>query len=487
MTHGTVPDCRVEELNSTGLRASGAYVLVWMVSARRARWSWLLQHARDVSLQLKKPLLILEGLSRTYPWACSRFHQFVIEGMQDNARAFERVGIQYYPYVEPRDGAGQGLLEALSESAALVITDYKPGFFQSRMQERVAQRLSCRVERVDDNGLLPLAQSLRPWPTAHSLRRHLQRVLPDLLTALPDPEPLAALKGSPIAEVPALVTAKWPRFDVAHDAPESVIDTLSGPGVVVGVRGGSASASALWEQFLGDKLGRYHQARNAVEPEGTSLLSSYLHFGHLSSVQMVSDVLTSHGWTHAHLSSDVRGSRQGWWGLSEPAEGFLDQVITWREIGHVFCHQVPDFANYESLPEWALKTLEEHANDPRPVTYTLEELDTAATHDRVWNAAQNQLRQTGRIHNYLRMLWGKKILEWSPHPKDAMAVMIELNNRYALDGRDPNSYSGIAWCLGRFDRAWGPERPIFGKIRYMSSDNTQRKLRLKPYLERWDP
>ena len=161
--------------------------------------------------------------------------------------------------------------------------------------------------------------------------------------------------------------------------------------------------------------------------------------------------------------------------------------MTWRELGHVYCHQVPDFAAYATLPGWARATLDAHASDPRPVLYSLEELEGGETHDRVWNAAQAQLRTEGRIHNYLRMLWGKKILEWSAHPRDALASMITLNNRYALDGRDPNSYSGIAWCLGRFDRAWGPERPIFGKVRYMSSESALRKLRLRPYLDRWAP
>jgi deoxyribodipyrimidine photo-lyase len=200
---------------------------------------------------------------------------------------------------------------------------------------------------------------------------------------------------------------------------------------------------------------------------------------------MVVDALENQGWTLECLSEDARGSRSGWWGVSSAAESFLDQVITWRELGHIYCHHVPNFDQYESLPDWARATLEAHSGDTRPFIYSVEQLEECGTHDRVWNAAQAQLRSEGRIHNYLRMLWGKKILEWSAHPRDAFAAMIELNNRYALDGRDPNSYSGIAWCLGRFDRAWGPERPIFGKIRYMSSDNTVRKLRLRPYLERW--
>ena len=161
----------------------------------------------------------------------------------------------------------------------------------------------------------------------------------------------------------------------------------------------------------------------------------------------------------------------------------MDQLCTWREIGFNMCWREPNFDQFESLPSWALKTIDQHADDERKFVYSLDEFERAATHDEIWNAAQRQLVQEGRIHNYLRMLWGKKILHWSESPRDALAIMIELNNKYALDGRDPNSYSGIFWVLGRYDRAWGPERPIFGKLRYMTSENTAKKHRLTKYLK----
>jgi deoxyribodipyrimidine photo-lyase len=190
-------------------------------------------------------------------------------------------------------------------------------------------------------------------------------------------------------------------------------------------------------------------------------------------------------WTPNDLSDSRSGSREGWWGMSPSSESFLDELITWRELGYNMAAHRRDYDRYESLPAWALQTLQEHAQDPRPVTYPLEEFENSKTHDDLWNAAQRELVQTGRMQNYLRMLWGKKILEWTESPQQALAFMIELNNKYALDGRDPNSYSGIFWVLGRYDRAWGPERPIFGKIRYMSSQSTLRKLKLKQYLSRF--
>ena len=186
------------------------------------------------------------------------------------------------------------------------------------------------------------------------------------------------------------------------------------------------------------------------------------------------------------LPEKATGSRNGWWQMTQGSEAFLDQFITWRELGYVFCHNhLSDYTSLSSLPEWAQKTIAEHKADKRPTLYTMKQLETAVTHDELWNCAQRQLVREGIIHNYLRMLWGKKIYEWSSSAEQALERLIELNNKYAIDGRNPNSYSGIFWILGRFDRAWGPVRPIFGKLRYMSSDSTHRKLNLTQYKERY--
>jgi deoxyribodipyrimidine photo-lyase len=175
----------------------------------------------------------------------------------------------------------------------------------------------------------------------------------------------------------------------------------------------------------------------------------------------------------------------GGWNMSPAAEGFLDELITWREVGYNFASHRKDYDQYESLPEWARKTLREHTKDEREWVYSLEEFEAARTHDSLWNAAQTQLVREARMHNYLRMLWGKKILRWSRTPQEAARTMIQLNNKYAMDGRNPNSYSGIFWVLGRYDRPSGPERPIFGKIRYMSSQNTARKVSMKEYIRKY--
>ncbi len=224
--------------------------------------------------------------------------------------------------------------------------------------------------------------------------------------------------------------------------------------------------------------------RSDPDADCASGLSPYLHFGHLSAHQVFAGLARHEDWRRAGIKPTTSGQR-GWLGMSAAAESFFDEFVTWRELGYNWCWQREDYADLASLPTWAKATLQQHADDPREHVYSLEEFAASATHDEVWNAAQRQLRASGALQNYLRMLWGKKVLERTRTPTAAMAILVELNNRYALDGRDPNSYSGIAWVLGRYDRPWAPERPIYGVVRYMSSTNTVRKLRMKEYLARW--
>jgi deoxyribodipyrimidine photo-lyase len=253
----------------------------------------------------------------------------------------------------------------------------------------------------------------------------------------------------------------------------------------VRTRGGHEAAVRTLRRFVTAKLSGYDAHRNHPDDEGTSRLSPYLHFGHLSAHEVFSAVMTHERWTTRRLGATGAGRREGWWGVSAAAEAFLDHLVVWRELAFNGCEYAEDHASYDSLPEWARTTLAAHRDDPRPQTYTLERLETAHTDDPLWNAIQRQLVTEGWFHGYLRMLWGKKILEWTRDPRAALEVMIELNNRWALDGRNPNSYSGIFWTLGRYDRPWGPERAVFGTVRYMSSENTARKVRVRDYLAQY--
>ncbi|HSE39674.1 MAG TPA: hypothetical protein VLH08_02830, partial [Acidobacteriota bacterium] len=254
----------------------------------------------------------------------------------------------------------------------------------------------------------------------------------------------------------------------------------------VAIEGTRTAALQRLKHFLRKDLSKYHEQRNHPDLNASSGLSPYLHFGKISAHEVVKNVLKHQpkNWS-VNKIADTRGSREGFFNGQPAIDAFLDEFITWRETGFHFCHHVRNYDEYESLPEWAKKTLAKHAKDKREHIYTLDEFENAQTHDPLWNAAQTQLLQEGTIHNYLRMLWGKKILEWTPDPKTALNYLIHLNNKYALDGRNPNSYTGIFWILGRFDRPWAPEREIFGMVRYMSSENTARKVKVKKYLERY--
>ena len=480
------PATRIRRCNDAPATA-GAFILYWMIGARRTRWNFGLQRAAELSLEHGLPLLVLEPLRAGYPWASDRLHRFVIDGMIDNGARFAERGVAYHPYVEPADGAGRGLVEALAQHAAVVVTDDFPAFFLPRMVNAAAHRISVRVEAIDGNGLLPMRASDGPFATAYAFRRFLQRELPAHLDRPPHPDPLDILPRSSEAHVPADVLDRWPPADLSD--PDALIARLPIDHSVpaVDLRGGAEAAAARLSAFVGGALDRYAADANHPERNATSRLSPYLHFGHISAHDVFDRIAAHEGWTPARLSSDARGRRAGWWGMSESSESFLDQLdpLTWRDLGYNRCFNVDRYDAYEALPGWARKTLAEHATDPRQALYGLADFENARTRDPLWNAAQNQLRREGHLHNYLRMLWGKKILEWSESPREALRIMIELNDKYALDGRDPNSYTGMLWILGLHDRAWGPERPVFGKIRYMSSANTARKYRVRGYIEKY--
>jgi deoxyribodipyrimidine photo-lyase len=235
---------------------------------------------------------------------------------------------------------------------------------------------------------------------------------------------------------------------------------------------------------VNEVLPRYATDRSHPDLDATSGLSPWLHFGQLSAHEVFARVVDAERWT-AERIAPAGGRREGFWAMSAGAEAFLDQLVTWRELGYVEAARRPDHADYASVPEWARATLEAHAGDPRERLYPLDALEGGRTGDPIWNAAQRQLVEEGRIHNSLRMLWGKRVLEWTGSPQEAVAVLVRLNDRWALDGRDPNSYSGILWCLGKYDRPWAPERPIFGTVRYMTSASAARKLRMKRWLARF--
>lgn len=483
-----VPAVRLRACNSAAVNLSGRYVLYWMIANRRLNYNFALDRALERCRALRKPLVILEGLRCDYQWASDRFHGFVVAGMADNVARAKQPGVVYYPYVEPCSAAGKGLLEALAEQACLVVTDDFPCFFLPRMVAAAAKRLRVPVEAVDSNGLLPMQTAEQAFSTAHAFRRFLQKALPEHLANFPSAEPWKQSRLPRAAELPPEIRQRWPSASEAFLGCEErafaklPIDHDVRPNPK---RGGHTAARKELLEFLNHRLAHYAKRHNEPEARVTSELSPYLHFGHISAHEIFAELARREEWKPERLSLRTTGKREGWWNVSPAAESFLDELITWRELGYNFCAHRSDYSDYKSLPAWARKTLQVHRRDERGWTYSLGQLEDARTHDSLWNAAQIQLVREGTIHNYLRMLWGKKILEWTRTPEEAAKFMIHLNDKYAVDGRDPNSYSGIFWTLGRYDRPWGPERPIFGTVRYMSSKNAARKLSLDAYLERY--
>jgi deoxyribodipyrimidine photo-lyase len=486
-----VPAVRVRLLSGIEVRPSGDWVLYWMVASRRTRSNFALERAVEWSTHLGKPLLVFEPLGLGYRWASDRLHRFVLDGMADNQKALAgRPGVLYLPWVETTHGAGQGLLAALAARAAVVVTDDFPAFIVPRMLQSAAREVTTRFEAVDANGLLPMRQPNQAFPTAHAFRRYLQRTFGETFPLAPTAEPLQALPAHPQPALPAAIAERWPTLPTSELIGGSrSLSTLPIDHTVgsTGHPGGPNAATARLTMFLAEGLSRYADQRNQLEADASSHLSPYLHFGHISVWEVFHQLMAREGWSGA-LPARATGAKEGWWGVSSAAESFLDQLVTWRELGFNTCVQWSEtFDRFESLPAWARATLHRHRDDARTSVYDLDEFERGDTHDPLWNAAQGQLIQEGRIQNYVRMLWGKKIVEWSPSPEAALDVMIELNNKYALDGRDPNSYNGICWTLGRYDRPWTPERPIFGSVRYMSSDNTARKMRTSNYIRRYAP
>jgi deoxyribodipyrimidine photo-lyase len=475
-------EARLRRLNGARLAAGGDYVLYWMQSFRRLERNHALDYALRCATELGRPLVVYEGLRLDYPWASLRLHRFLLEGMQANAARAKSLGLAYWPFVERAKDEGRGLLRRLSARAALVVTDDFPGFIAPAQSAALARAVEVPVFAVDSNGVVPLSLLGAPVGAAAHLRPRLHKAFAEAWQhrAAPRPRVPDVARRGPSAPFEA-----WDGADLDGLLGSLPLDR-SVPSVSLTV-GGAPAGRARLRAFVKKRLRGYAGARSvprSLEDGHASGLSPYLHFGHLSIEEVAEAVLDTTGdWTADELRLHHRGKREGYFCDDADVNAFLDEALTWRDVGfHWQWSRREDAASLErALPAWALATLGAHAGDRRPWLYSAEQLEDGATHDPLWNAAQRELVTTGTIHNYLRMLWGKKVLEWSKTPAEAYRTLEHLNNKYALDGRDPNSYTGILWCFGLFDRPWAPERPVLGQVRYMSSENTARKFRLAPY------
>ncbi|HTS90235.1 MAG TPA: deoxyribodipyrimidine photo-lyase [Gemmatimonadales bacterium] len=486
----------------TRARPSGEFVLYWLQTTMRAHDNFALNFAVEQANELGLPVLVYHGLRHDYPWASDRFHTWILESVADLYGDFEEKGIQYCFWLDrsvERWGQGSGRrgqgagettrrsarrgdrtgdrgvhppstaplpLVSLADRAALVVTDYFPTFIVPRQIQGLRRKTETPVVAVDSATVVPMGWHEKQHATARGIRPVLLNALPHFLWPVPNPEPrlrrpveipfddddtrrLVALRGDGVA-LQAAIGELVSRCAVDHTVPPSP-----------SFRGGSRAGRERLRQFLRDGLRSYDERNDPTKPESVSRLSPWLHFGNLS----IHEVLLA--------------AREA--GPADQYASFLDEALTWRELAHNFCHFDPKHRTATAIPPWAQRELAAHESDPRPRLYTLEEMEEARTDEPLWNAAQCSYLRDGWMHNYMRMLWGKTVLQWTANAVDALRILEHLNNKYALDGRDPNSYGGIHWIFGKFDRPFY-RRPIYGMVRYMSLRAAREKFDVGRYV-----
>jgi deoxyribodipyrimidine photo-lyase len=434
------PDHRVQLLNGRPFRAGAKYLLYWAQVNRRVGWNHGLAYAVELANRAGLPVLFYEGLTYDYPHSSERFDRFVLEGVPDTERELARLGIGYIFYHRKRRTDPNDVLYRLAKDAAALVTDDYPLWPARSFNPRVAAKLDIPYCAVDSSCIVPMSRFEKREYAAYTIRPKIRKLLPEYLRPMPPLRVRHKFAGPP------------PKF------PGSGAAASASP-----YPGGASDARKRLRQFLTRSLHRYANASNQPSENATSGLSPYLHFGHISSLQVALAVQDYAG-KHKLLPDE-----------------FLEELIVRRELAFNFARFTDHPESLDALPDWARKTLAKHARDKRDPTYSRDQFEHAQTHDRLWNAAQKELLLTGKIHGYYRMYWGKKIIEWSRTPDGALATAIYLNDRYALDGRDPNSYTNILWCFGLHDRPW-VERPIFGQIRYMSYYGMRRKTDVDAYV-----
>ncbi len=426
---------------------AGEYVLYWMQSSQRAGENPALEYAIERANSINKPVYVCFGLDVSYPEANRRSFAFMLEGLRETGEDLKVRGIPFFV----REGPPYEVAAAFGEAACLVVTDRGYLRHLDAWRERVAAAVPCPVITVESGVVVPVevASGKEEWSAA-TFRPKILRQLETYL--IPVKERRVNVPLQP---------------DEVTDAGVPAVDRLLVDGSVPAgmFAGGTAEARRHLGIFCSERLSAYEDGRNDPNRDVLSDLSPYLHFGQISPVE---------------IALAVRATGM------PAARAYLEEVIVRRELAVNFVRYNPGYDAYEGLPQWAKKTLADHARDQREYIYTLRELEEGRTHDQYWNAAQRQMVVTGKMHGYMRMYWGKKILEWSETPEDAYRAALYLNNRYEIDGRDPNGYAGVAWCFGKHDRPW-KERAIFGKIRYMNANGLKRKFDADRYAETFPP
>ncbi len=430
---------RIHPLNDKPAR-NGGFVLYWMQQSQRAEWNHALEYAVERANGLSLPVAVVFGLMDNYPEANERHYAFMLEGLAETFQTLEKRGIgAFIGRGHPADVALQA-----GKDAALIVCDMGYLRHQAEWRAKVAEEAGCEVVEVESDVVVPVE-------TASDHAEYMARTIrPKLLKRLEE-------FLQPVKEVRLL--KRWERDEgVASTLIKTVPKVDATPSSRF--KGGTAEAKKRLKRFIAESLSVYEAHSNQPQTDDISMLSPYLHFGQISPLYIALEIQKT-----------------------DPKSRFLEQLIVRRELAMNFVWFTPDYDRFSCLPDWAKLTLKNHAKDKREVLYTREQLEQSQTHDPYWNAAMTEMRVTGFMHNYMRMYWGKKVLEWSPSPEEAFETLLALNNNYFLDGRDPNSYAGVAWVFGKHDTAWA-ERPIFGKTRYMNAAGLKRKCDIEGYVEK---
>lgn len=448
---------RVQLLNDKPENKKARYVLYWMQMFKRAHHNHALKFAIEKANELDLPLVVYEGLKFYYPWASDRIHTFILEGVEEKRAAFEKLGITYIFYLQKDKKSPKQTVKKIAQDAAILVTDDFPCFIIPDHNAAIVEKAKIPVYAVDSNGIIPLSKFEKEEYGAYTIRPKIKKILDEYFVPFKEAK-IKNKKTNVKLDCPdTIVTAKniaklVAECDIDHDVKPSPI-----------YHGGTKNGRKRLKHFVEKILPRYDESRNKPELDGSSRLSSYLHFGFLSSLE---------------IALAVKKSKAP----QKSKDAYLEELIVRRELSYNFTSFNKNYDSLKALPDWSQTTMREHVKDERPEIFSLKELENCETYDELWNATQREMNLTGEVHNYVRMLWGKLVIQWSKNYEEAFAALEHLNNKYCLDGRNPNSYAGILWCFGKHDRPW-MEREIFGKMRYMTSGSTGKKFDSKKYIE----
>lgn len=449
-----LPDHLSERSRSVHLpmAQAGEYVLYWMRTAMRADENPALDAARHIACEANLPLLVYQGLSERYPFASDRHHTFVLQGVRNLQCSFAERGVRYGFHLERPDDRGPHL-RRLAENASLIVTEDMPTD-PARRFLRALCRNSLPLLLVDTACVVPMQRVGNSYDRAYAYRQATQSLYEERVAKTwPDAPTPGAFEGRLAFDLVVEDDSHLSRL-----VAECQIDHLVGP--VLDTLGGSEAGYQRWQRFTDSGIKRYAKTRNSALLDGVSRMSAYLHYGMVSPFRL------------AREAQQIGGAG---------AEKYLDELLIWRELAYCFCRFNDDFDGWKALPSWAIETLMAHASDSRSANYTWEQLARGETHSKLWNMAQKSLLIHGELHNNVRMTWGKALLDWTETPQKALQWIVDLNHRYALDGRDPASYGGILWCLGQFDRPFEPEQPVLGKVRPRPLDYHAQRLDVGKY------